>query len=504
MRVKILHKKRDTADILIIAEGTYPYVRGGVSSWIQQLIIGLPEFSFGIVFLGSLEEEYGEPQYQYPKNLNFVEAIFLFDEYNLPPPRRIKGKADIENYLEGIEGWFRHEKKEIPGVILTSDFYRTRVTLQDFLYSVESWKNLCDRYFTRFSSVSFTEFFWSIRNMHVPVWLVGKLSGDYGHRARVFHSPSTGYAGFMGAILSNETGRPFLLTEHGIYVLERKIDIYSSDVFERTSSIRAEAKARTWLKDLWTDLFYGLAVMAYKKALKIISLYSVATRVQVRYGAPEEKTLVIPNGVDVRRFSGARKRHPKGPIIATIGRIVPIKDIINFIKAISIVSEVIPNVKGWIVGPTEEDPIYYHECLDLVNTLGVTDNIDFLGFKKMEDVLPDVAMTTLTSTSEGMPLVILESFAAKRPVVATDVGACRELIFGQDNPEDRGIGQAGRVVPVKDSEALSEAYISLLTDKNLWHTCADAGYNRVCEFYTQEIFLNNYRNLYQEALSWQG
>jgi hypothetical protein len=45
---------------MLIGEGTYPYVNGGVSSWVHQLIRGLPELNFGLVFLGSLPEEYGE------------------------------------------------------------------------------------------------------------------------------------------------------------------------------------------------------------------------------------------------------------------------------------------------------------------------------------------------------------------------------------------------------------------------------------------------------------
>ncbi|WP_261887424.1 DUF3492 domain-containing protein [Vibrio aerogenes] len=40
------------ADVILVLEGTYPYVRGGVSSWVHQLIHGLPSVTFELVFLG--------------------------------------------------------------------------------------------------------------------------------------------------------------------------------------------------------------------------------------------------------------------------------------------------------------------------------------------------------------------------------------------------------------------------------------------------------------------
>ena len=50
-------------DVLFLAEGTYPYIRGGVSSWIHQIITGMPDINFGVLFLGSREEDYEGIQY---------------------------------------------------------------------------------------------------------------------------------------------------------------------------------------------------------------------------------------------------------------------------------------------------------------------------------------------------------------------------------------------------------------------------------------------------------
>ncbi len=45
----------------------------------------------------------------------------------------------------------------------------------------------------------------------------------------MYHTISTGYAGFLGAMLKRRTGKPLLLSEHGIYTKERKIDLFQSE-----------------------------------------------------------------------------------------------------------------------------------------------------------------------------------------------------------------------------------------------------------------------------------
>ena len=66
--MKIIRQGK-TADICFLLEGTFPYVSGGVSSWVNQIIRGFPELSFAIVFLGSREQDYGELRCALPDNV---------------------------------------------------------------------------------------------------------------------------------------------------------------------------------------------------------------------------------------------------------------------------------------------------------------------------------------------------------------------------------------------------------------------------------------------------
>jgi glycosyltransferase involved in cell wall biosynthesis len=183
-----------------------------------------------------------------------------------------------------------------------------------------------------------------------------------------------------------------------------------------------------------------------------------------------------------------------------IGRIVPIKDIKTFIRAMPTILSQLPGAEGWLIGPDDEDKEYAQECRDLVLELALEENVHFLGFQKISDVLPRLGVLVLTSISEAFPLVILEAYASGLPIVATDVGACREIIEGKSD-EDRALGCAGIVVPIANPEAIAEAVITLLTDKNRWHLAKKAGIQRVENYYTQSRMLDDYKTIYDQVLT---
>ncbi len=124
---------------------------------------------------------------------------------------------------------------------------------------------------------------------------------------------STGYAGFLGALLQRQRGCPFILTEHGIYTKERKIDLahaaWIKDGRRRGRRSGGAASARIWyLRQLWIRFFEGLGRAAYATARPIVSLYEGNRERQIEDGAAPERTRVIPNGIDVARFAALRAR----------------------------------------------------------------------------------------------------------------------------------------------------------------------------------------------------
>ncbi len=490
-------------DILIVAEGTYPYVRGGVSSWIDQLIKGLYEYKFGVLFLGSKREDYKEKKYDFPENLVYFTEHFLFDS-KIKEPKKRRGSREFEK----IEKFYKSlkENREVDLKDYFDKDFINKIPLEDFMYSQESWNFIQNRYEENSRNLSFLDYFWTVRSIHKPLWLLFSIAQKIDF-VKVVHSPSTGYAGFLSSLIYTFHNIPFILTEHGIYIRERKMDIYASKALDfRRYRLQKSSFSEDYLKRMWISFFEKIGLLTYKSAKDILSLFQGAKKIQISLGAKEQKCKVIPNGVDIERLKPLVKKRKKEAlrVITLLGRVVPIKDIKTFIRAIKLTVNKLPKTQGWIVGPVDEDENYFKECKMMVESMGLENNVRFLGFQKIYDILPKSGILTLTSISEGMPLVILEGFAAGLPCVATDVGSCKDLIYGALNEEDKKIGKAGEVVKVADFKALSNAYIKILSDEKLWRKYQKNALLRVERFYTQKLFFENYKKVYKEALSWRG
>lgn len=519
--------KSDSVDIMLFSEGTYPYVKGGVSSWVLQLIKGLPHYTFGVCFIGAQEIVDGkkaELSYEFPDNLKHLEVHYLFDGDEKKKPKSIKGSKAGFDAVKSLYSSFK-SNEPIPEMLQKVSFYTQDVTFADFLHSERSWDFIKETYSKNCPDVPFVDYFWTLRNIHKPIWILAKIVEGL-PKAKIFHAPSTGYAGFLGSLSSYSRNRPFVLTEHGIYTRERKIDMLSADWVEfKKPSLLQQPEEYNYIKKMWVNFFDKIGLFSYNRANHILSLFSGAQKIQVNFGADENRTMVIPNGVDVDGLNATmaqRDEKPK-PIITLIGRVVPIKDIKTFIRAVKIVKQTIPDVEAWIVGAVDEDAEYVNECQQMAVSLGLKekkqilnsyknsysleeledskDTIKFFGHSDIKKILPRSALQTLTSISEGMPLVILEGFAAGVPCVATNVGSCKDLIEGGLNEDDMSIGVAGAITGIANPAALAQEYVRLLNFENGdWLKAQQAGLKRVQKYYRQNMFLKEYDEVYKEAL----
>ena len=494
------------ADIAVLLEGTYPYVSGGVSSWVHQVIRAFPEYTFALVFIGSRAADYGKMRYELPQNVVHLESHFIHEDPDRPRVAAVRPQGDGLAGMERLHDYFRSPTAEPEGKSLIlrmiDGICDGTLREEDFLHSEEAWRFIGERY-RRFSTEpSFVDYFWTVRIMHKPIWQLARLAATM-PKVRAYHSVSTGYAGFLGAVLHHRNRRPLILSEHGIYTKERKIDLFQSQwVKDNREFLTREATEIGYLKNLWIRFFGSLGRMCYAAADPIVALYENNRLRQVADGAEDARTTNIPNGIDIARFLHVRAARPERPppVLCLIGRVVPIKDVKTFSRAMRIVANRVPGVEGWIAGPLDEDKGYVEECRNLVDSLGLNDVVKFLGFQKMEEVLAKIGVLVLSSISEGLPLVILEAYACGVPVVSTDVGSCRQLVEGLPG-EDAALGRSGRIVGIADPEALAAAMLDLLTDEREWHAAKDSAIARVEKFYTQDMMIGRYRDIYLKALA---
>jgi len=503
-------------DVCLLLEGTYPFVRGGVSSWVHQLVTGLPELSFSLIFIGGRRGDYGEARYQLPSNVRGLETHYLEDACRGCVPRRVNVSHERLNDARGLHDYLKLKttgaaqtprdvlgglERAVDGMLTTLE-ERNGLCIDDFLFGSGSWEYMREAHLAGDDTASFVDYFWTLRLMHGPIFQLARIAVN-APDARAYHGVSTGYAGLLGAFLERRRKRPFILSEHGIYTKERRIDLNQAQWLDSLGPARKPEGADTSqsVRALWIRYFEGLGRLTYRSANPIISLYAGNRERQHQDGASRDRTRIIVNGIALERFREARARRPSAIplVIGLIGRVVPIKDVKTFVRTMQLITEKLPEAQGWIIGSAEEDPNYGEECQELARSLGVAERVLFVGHKDVRDVLPELGLLMLTSISEAQPLAVLEAFAAGVPCVTTDVGACREQIEGQ-TPEDRALGAAGRVVPFADHEALSRAALELLSDPERWRECQAAGQERVRRYYAEKTMLQAYGDVYRKAL----
>ena len=499
------------ADIALLLEGTFPYVSGGVSSWVNQILQAYPEHRFAIVFLGSRREDYGDFRYALPPNVVHFEQHYLFDALhsNIQPapsrghPEALAKAQEFLGALEAHDGSAESRAKVLAAMrsIALELQPGGSLPLEDFLHSEFAWDLIRDSYRRHCTDPSFVDFFWTVRIMLQPLWLMARIAHGL-IPVRVLHTVSTGYAGFLGGLLHHARGLPLVLSEHGIYTKERQIDLLQSSwIRDNRNIFQRDPMEVSFFRQMWIRFFDWMGRFCYGAADPIIALYENNRLRQVADGAAAERTVSIPNGIRIERFAPLRTQRPAEvpPVLCLIGRVVPIKDIKTFIRAMRRVVNRMPQAQAWVAGPTAEDPAYAEECQNLVDSLGLQANVRFLGMQKVEELLPKVGVVVLSSISEALPLVILEAQAAGVPVVSTDVGSCRQLIDGL-GPEDQALGSCGRVVGIANPEALADACLELLASPGQWQAASAAGIARVERYYSDRLLFERYRQVYDRAL----
>ena len=366
-------------------------------------------------------------------------------------------------------------------------FQEKKFSLNEFLMGEDFFQAVLECYQIRYPEILFSDFLWTMRSMYLPLFHTLRMDLP---KADLYHCVATGYAGVLGSMAKMKYGSKLLISEHGIYTREREEEL-----------IRAKWVEGIY-KNIWIEQFRKMSKFAYDQADVVTSLYAHAQELQIELGCPAEKTIVTPNGVDETRFADLTRpdfMEPDKIHIGAILRVTPIKDVKTMLRAFAYAKEKVPNLKLWIMGPTDEDEEYAKECFEMVNLISV-DDVEFTGRVNVTDYMGGLDMTILTSISEGQPLTILESYAAHKPVIATDVGNCRGLIYGEDDD----FGAAGILTHIMNVSEIADAMVQLGRNQKLREHMGEVGYKRLMKKYRVEDMRKTYGNIYWkfENIDW--
>ena len=463
--------------VCIVVEGCYPYVTGGVSSWVHGLIQSFPKLEFVILSIISSRSMSGKFTYQLPENVTEVHELYLEDvDWNRKGRKKLKlNKTEYQAFRSLVHN------RNVEWEAVFRLFQEKPVSLDKLLMGEDFLKIVREYYDQNYSQLVFSDFLWTVRSVYLPLLFTLKMKLP---KADLYHCLATGYAGVLGSMAKELYGSRFLISEHGIYTREREEELLRADWVQGV------------YKNIWIDQFKKMSKLAYEKADLVTSLYEYARELQVDLGCPVEKTMVTPNGVALERLKDipGKTEEDEGKInVGAVLRVTPIKDVKTMIQAFSFAKEREPRLKLWIMGPRDEDEGYARECLEQVEALGVTDVV-FTGRIDIRDYLGRMDMTILTSISEGQPLTILEGFAARKPAIATDVGNCRGLIYGENDD----FGDAGLVVHIMNVEEIAQAMVDLARNEPMRLQMGENGYQRVVSGYQIGHMRSKYRKIYQD------
>ena len=464
--------------ICIVAEGCYPYVVGGVSSWINSMITVFPKVEFVVLAIISDRSQSGKFQYELPNNVSAVYEAYLDDyDWNAKEKRKIV-KLNRSQY-RALRSIIMNHRIDWP--VLFDLLQDEKLSIDDLLMGEDFLRIVEEVYDEQFPQIAFSDFLWTMRSIYLPLFLI--MNTDI-PKADLYHCVATGYAGVLGSMAKYKYNCGLLISEHGIYTREREEEILKAN----------------WVggvyKNIWIEQFRKMSRLAYEYADMVTSLYGHARELQIELGCLPEKTVITPNGIRVNNFENLPGKQPEDEGFINIGavlRVTPIKDVKTMIRSFSFAKQKIPNLKLWIMGPTDEDPEYAQECFELVELLDLQDVV-FTGRINVREYLGRMDFTLLTSISEGQPLTILESYAAKKPVIATAVGNCRELIFGEEG-DTCGVG--GILTHIMNVQELSDAMVKLATDPELREEMGNNGYNRAHMYFKIEQMQAKYKEIYK-------
>src|SRR3989442_14416288 len=233
---------------------------------------------------------------------------------------------------------------------------------------------------------------------------------------------------------------------------------------------------------------------------RIVTLTDRGAQEHVQYKiASPQKFVTIHGGNSLSQFRSLRgnatvKRKefglpPEGPIIGTVGRLVPLQSHTWLLRAVPRVLAEFPQASVVLIG----DGPLLGELKELADELGITPHVVFLGTRHdIPECLAVLDLLVLPSLNEGMGRALVEAMAVGCPVVATRVGGIPDVVAD---------GTTGLLVPPRDDRALAEAILTLLRDRSRRAAYVAAAGRDVHGRFDIDTLVHNIERLYDEV--WQ-
>ena len=506
-------------DVAIVMESTYPYLKGGVSAVVHDIITGNPDLTFGIIHITWDSHSPRKDLYGMPDNVAWVRVLYLSMEEHQEDFLRARPRDLRMNRRQR-----RELSRRILGAMLSLAQDGQTEPLWDLISEGLSasrrypvWAILGTREFMEAYhdmmpdlGMSMTDIFWCLRDFFSLAYAV---LAEPVPRAQVYHAHTTGYAMLLGVNAAREHGTKVLLTEHNLYVrdtvntlLERRLDLNVRLTDYRTFDVTGRER-------MWMAWWLEMGRLCYPYAYASTYLYPRAITEANELGGDAGRAIVIPNGIVTSEFDasyaarlaaieeikkeGADKHLWK---LVYIARVVPIKGLLDMIDSVRLMVDRGLNIHLDVCGPTEHMPSYFEQCLTRIVEQGLESVITIRGTVKVRELLPEFDLFVLPSYNEGLPVVSLETMGAGIPTVSTDVGAVRSVVEDMIVTDD---GQTwdpcGIIIEPGDPTVMADKVQEVISDVDLYERLSLNARGRVEAAYDLVKVNASYNTIYRQG-----
>ena len=506
-------------DVAIVMESTYPYLKGGVSAVVHDIITGNPDLTFGIIHITWDSHSPLKDLYGMPDNVAWVKVLYLSMEEHQEDFLRARPRDLRMNRRQR-----RELSRRILGAMLSLAQDGQTEPLWDLISEGLSasrrypvWAILGTREFMEAYhdmmpdlGMSMTDIFWCLRDFFSLAYAV---LAEPVPRAQVYHAHTTGYAMLLGVNAAREHGTRVLLTEHNLYVrdtvntlLERRLDLNVRLTDYRTFDVSGRER-------MWMAWWLEMGRLCYPYAYASTYLYPRAITEANELGGDSGRAIVIPNGIVTSEFDasyaarlaaieeikkeGADKHLWK---LVYIARVVPIKGLLDMIDSVRLMVDRGLNIHLDVCGPTEHMPSYFEQCLTRIVEQGLESVITIRGTVKVRELLPEFDLFVLPSYNEGLPVVSLETMGAGIPTVSTDVGAVRSVV--EDlivTDEGETWDPCGIIIEPGDPTVMADKVQEVISDVDLYERLSLNARGRVEAAYDLVKVNASYNTIYRQG-----
>ncbi|PYT09659.1 MAG: hypothetical protein DMF60_02115 [Acidobacteria bacterium] len=227
---------------------------------------------------------------------------------------------------------------------------------------------------------------------------------------------------------------------------------------------------------------------------------SVRESVIERLGLPDDRVHVIPNWIDPERFKPIEREAARAMfrlraniVVACIGELTPAKGQEEFVRAAATIVRMRSDIEFLIVGEESgENETFTANLKRLATTLGVAEKLRFMGrIRHIPELLAAVDVVVVPSWDEGFSLVTIEAMAARRAVLASNVGGIAGIVKNNTT---------GLLVPPRDVHALTDKLLWLVSDAPLRQRLSVQGQRDVYTRFGREQIIDQIEEIYNRVI----